>query len=476
MLEQGNEIAFLRKRVADLEGRLAERDSVGANGGRVLRKKNGHNGQNGRNGHNGQKTPSADIDPCLLRAALSGLSDGVIICDSNGRLLLFNSAAVAMLGQDVSDKAASEWSAHYGVYYEDGGPLVPANELPLVRAMTGESVDNVHLFARSEKRPTGTHLLCSARPIYNDEHVLQGAIVVCQDVGERLQIEKERERREKAEVQKHDAEMKSLRMAKVLQVLLDHLDIVVWSADENGVFTFHDGRGCEPIGIPRGSLLGKNIFELFPLSPGMQQAFMGTPQHDMSQVDTIVWENWYVPEKDHKKNVWNVIGLSLDVTKSHEAKAELEAKLALIERQQSVINDLETPVIQVWDRILTLPMVGVVDSRRAARVTDDLLEQVSRTQARFAILDLTGVEVVDTATAGHVLNIISAVRLLGAEGIITGIRPTIAQTIISLGLDLARVRTLATLRDGLAFAIRKLAEQEATSNTPVLRALRRGEP
>jgi rsbT co-antagonist protein RsbR len=73
------------------------------------------------------------------------------------------------------------------------------------------------------------------------------------------------------------------------------------------------------------------------------------------------------------------------------------------------------------------------------------------------------------------LNIISAVRLLGAEGIITGIRPNIAQTIISLGVDLSRVRTLATLRDGLAFAIRKLTDQEAAANTPLLRALHRTE-
>jgi anti-anti-sigma regulatory factor/PAS domain-containing protein len=404
---------------------------------------------------------------------LSSLSDGVIICDGKGRLLLFNEAAISMIGQDVTDRASSEWSAHYGVYYQEGGCLVPENELPLVRAMTGEAVDNVELFARSEKRPAGIHLQCSARPVYNDAHVLQGAIVVCRDISERKQIGAEISQRQTAEAHRQDAEKRSLRMASMLQVLLDHLDLVVWSVDDKGVFTFHDGRGSEPIGVPRGSLVGKNSFDLYPNSRGLQQAFLGTPQHDISADDKIIWENWYVPVKDHEGDAWNVIGLSLDITEAHRVKQDLEAKLALIERQQAVISDLETPVIQVWDRILTLPMVGVVDSRRASRVTDDLLDQVSRTQARFAILDLTGVEVVDTATAGHVVNIISAVRLLGAEGIITGIRPTIAQTIISLGVDLSRVRTLATLRDGLAFAIRRLAEQEAAASTPLLRAPQR---
>ncbi len=263
------------------------------------------------------------------------------------------------------------------------------------------------------------------------------------------------------------AEKQAQRMASMLRALLDHLPLVVWAIDHKGIFTFHDGIGAEPSGLPRGALTGQNIFELFPDSDTVLRALEGKPLHDIAVNENLVWENWYVPVRDEKEGVWNVIGLSLNITEAHQARTDLEAKLALIERQQAVIDDLETPIIQVWDHILTLPMVGMVDSRRAARLTDDLLTRVSRTQAKFAILDLTGVEVVDTATAAHLLNIIAAVRLLGAEGIITGIRPNIAQTIISLGLDLSRVRTLATLRDGLAFAIRKLGERDATKNGPV---------
>jgi anti-anti-sigma regulatory factor len=274
-----------------------------------------------------------------------------------------------------------------------------------------------------------------------------------------------------AEEQRVAIEKESTRMAKMLRVLLDSLELVVWSVDEEGIFTFHDGRGSESAGVPRGALVGKNIFDLYPDTAGLKRALGGIGQHNVSVSGDHTWETWYVPMRDRESEPWHVMGLSLNVTEAHQAKAELEAKLAVIEKQQSVIRDLETPIIQVWDRILTLPMVGVVDSRRAARVTDDLLNQVSRTQAVFAILDLTGVEVVDTATAGHMLNIISAVRLLGAEGIITGIRPNIAQTIIGLGVDLSRVRTLATLRDGLAFAIRKLAERTAVANTPILQPL-----
>jgi rsbT co-antagonist protein RsbR len=138
---------------------------------------------------------------------------------------------------------------------------------------------------------------------------------------------------------------------------------------------------------------------------------------------------------------------------------EMQNKLDLIERQQEVIRNLETPIMELWERVVTLPMVGVVDSARAARVMDDLLAAVSRLGARFAILDLTGVDTVDTATAAHLLGLISALRLLGTEGIITGIRPTVAQTVVSLGLDLSRVVTCANLREGLRLCIRRMQAQ-----------------
>jgi PAS domain S-box-containing protein len=143
-----------------------------------------------------------------------------------------------------------------------------------------------------------------------------------------------------------------------------------------------------------------------------------------------------------------------------ENNRHLASQLALVQRQREVIRNLETPILQVWDKVLTVPMLGVVDSGRAARVMDDLLAAVTRDQARFAILDLTGVELVDTATAAHLLSLISAVRLLGAEGIITGIRPNVAHTVVSLGLDLSSIIAKANLREGLSFAIRCMSADE----------------
>lgn len=111
--------------------------------------------------------------------------------------------------------------------------------------------------------------------------------------------------------------------------------------------------------------------------------------------------------------------------------------------------------------MLTLPIIGLVDSVRTAEVMDDLLQSVARVRARYAILDMTGVEVVDTQTASHLIGLIRAIRLLGAEGIITGIHPTIAQTIVALGVDLRGIVVRASLREALKYCIAAMSPQQA---------------
>jgi rsbT co-antagonist protein RsbR len=152
-----------------------------------------------------------------------------------------------------------------------------------------------------------------------------------------------------------------------------------------------------------------------------------------------------------------VVGVTLDISDTKRVEEELRAKLDLIERQQRVIRALSTPIIQVWDSVLTLPMVGVIDSARAAEIMQSLLNEVVRTRARYAILDMTGVDAIDTATASHLLSLIRAIQLLGAEGIVTGLQPSIAHTIVGLGLDLSDILTLATLREGLKLCMRKMS-------------------
>lgn len=152
----------------------------------------------------------------------------------------------------------------------------------------------------------------------------------------------------------------------------------------------------------------------------------------------------------------------LDILAKHEStNRELEAKLETIQMQQAAIRDLSTPIIEVWVGVLCLPVVGIVDSQRSAEMTEKLLESIVVKQARMAIVDITGIDVMDTKTADHFIKMAKAVRLLGAECILSGINPGIAQTLTHIGVDLVGLRTVRNLRDALQIYIREAARERA---------------
>lgn len=127
----------------------------------------------------------------------------------------------------------------------------------------------------------------------------------------------------------------------------------------------------------------------------------------------------------------------------------------LIARQQEELLELSTPVIKLWDGILAVPMIGTLDSNRTQMVMETLLQRIVETEASLAIIDITGVPTVDTLVAQHLLKTVTAIRLMGADCIISGIRPQIAQTIVHLGIDLQTVTSKATLADALALALKR---------------------
>jgi rsbT co-antagonist protein RsbR len=141
--------------------------------------------------------------------------------------------------------------------------------------------------------------------------------------------------------------------------------------------------------------------------------------------------------------------------RSDAYQRELEEKLSMIERQQTAIRELSTPVIEIWQGVLCLPIVGIMDSTRSAEMQDALLRAVTEKKARCTIIDITGIEVMDTGTADHFVRMAKAVRLLGAKCFLTGISPAIAQTIVHMGIDLAGVSTFRSLRDALRNYVRE---------------------
>jgi rsbT co-antagonist protein RsbR len=147
--------------------------------------------------------------------------------------------------------------------------------------------------------------------------------------------------------------------------------------------------------------------------------------------------------------------LVLDALGLYTTELYQQAREQLIARQQEELIELSTPVVQLWDGILALPLIGTLDSERTQVVMENLLERLVATGSSIAVIDITGVPTVDTLVAQHLLKTVSAAQLMGADCIISGIRPQIAQTIVHLGIDLSSVATKASLADAFGLALKR---------------------
>ncbi len=131
----------------------------------------------------------------------------------------------------------------------------------------------------------------------------------------------------------------------------------------------------------------------------------------------------------------------------------IRSREEIIRQQRADMLELSTPVIKVWDKILTLPIIGTLDSRRAQMMMESLLQKVVETGSTIAILDITGVRTMDTLVANHLIKTVTAARLMGARCILTGVSPAIAQTMVQLGIDLTQITTRAQMSDGIKLAL-----------------------
>jgi len=193
---------------------------------------------------------------------------------------------------------------------------------------------------------------------------------------------------------------------------------------------------------------------------------------------SCVWlEASYNPIFDQKGNVIRVVKFATDITESVRANEEIDIKakalaVALEQAQESeqirdemdrALQEMSTPVTPIWDGILLLPLVGVVDSTRTDDVMRKTLLRISEHQSKIFILDISGVPTVDTAVANQLVKITKATRFMGCETIISGLSPTIAHTMVDLGVDVGEVRTTSTLRDAFRIALKQVAAFNSNS-------------
>src|SRR2546430_207466 len=166
------------------------------------------------------------------------------------------------------------------------------------------------------------------------------------------------------------------------------------------------------------------------------------------------------PIRDREGALVGYVKIARDLTERREQEQ-------LMARQRDEILELSTPVIQVWDKILVLPLIGTLDSLRAARLTEGLLERIAQDQAEVVILDISGVPAIDTDVAQHLLKTVEAARLMGTASVLSGVRPETAQAIVHLGIELGSLRSRNSLRDALQLALQLVAAGPAVEREPV---------
>jgi len=249
--------------------------------------------------------------------------------------------------------------------------------------------------------------------------------------------------------------------SELLQLLVDTAtDFAIILLDEKGVVITWNAAAERLKGWKANEIIGQSFNRFYPpedIARGKTEMELKMAREQGRFED----EGWRV-RKDGSRFWANVIITALrdkegrlrgfgKVTRDLSERKQSEEKL---KKQAEEIMEMATvPVVQVWEGIMLVPLIGMLDSQRTQQLMERLLHRVTETGSPIALLDITGVPAIDTQTAQHLIETVSAVRLLGAEVILTGVRPVIAQTLVHLGIDLANVITRASLAAGLRMAL-----------------------
>lgn len=248
--------------------------------------------------------------------------------------------------------------------------------------------------------------------------------------------------------------------------MLEQIPTPVMAINKDFELIFLNRAGLQLLDLPWDELCGRTCHSIF------NSEHCNTPQCRMYQVmeggesvsvrnnitlkgRTIPIEYTAASLKDHEGNIIGGIEYLQDIS-------ERVAQEQKLKEQSRTIMEISTPAIKLWDRIIILPVVGVVDSLRAQQMMNTMLEKIMSATAKVIILDIQGVAAVDTAVANHLIKIAKATKLMGCRCIISGISPAVAETLVELGIDLGGVATNSTLKDALsdAFSIMNLSVTE----------------
>jgi anti-anti-sigma factor len=368
-----------------------------------------------------------------LAAVLNAAGDGITVQDRSGRLVYANEAAARMSGyatvQELLEAPLTDVLAKWEMTDEDGAPF-PPDQFPARMALNGERPDSVTLHARSVEAGEERWTIVRATPVFGGDGAVQFAVSVMTDVTEQMRAQER------------------LRLyGETIAHSTDGIAII----DLQGRYVEQNAAHQEMIGYSNEELKGKtpaiHLDEQDFVAIYQDLARMGRHRGEYTsrakdgtvrQVDLSAFA-----VLDDSGKPYCYVGIKRDVTER-------------VLREQ-LIRELSVPILQVRDRMLLLPVIGVMDQERASLLTSRLLATVRETRARAVVLDVTGVAFVDAFVANVLYQIVKAAGLLGAEVLVTGVSTQVAKALTGLGLDLAALRTQGDLQGGMEEAERMLA-------------------
>ncbi len=310
-----------------------------------------------------------------------------------------------------------------------------------------------------ETHPDGrvTWVSTTKIPRYDKKGKIIGILGLSKDVTTRKELE------EKLESKLKELGKEAMLKSSLLDALLEHIPDRIYFKDKESRFLDVSKSKAEGTGLKREEFKGKTDFDFFSEEEAKvmsedEMKIMETGESVVDKVQKIEMsdgkERWFsqtkVPFFDKNGNIMGTLGITRDVTSVKTLELEKQEK---IEAQKEELLELSTPVINVWEGILTVPILGALDSERASRISEALLTEIVEKRAAAAIIDISGISAVDSAVADRLIRTAKAVRLVGAEAVLTGVGIEIAQTIADLGIDMGGLKTMSTLADGLRYVI-----------------------
>lgn len=247
------------------------------------------------------------------------------------------------------------------------------------------------------------------------------------------------------------------------RVFFERSPDAIFVEDLSGVVLEVNDAACRLHDLPREEILGKNVADLVPTEQ-RQSVIENFPRLGTGQLEHFEGFSWTrdgqaIPVEVRASRIEYrqrpvVLLIVRDISERKQAENE-QSRLQeeIIRMQATALAELSTPLIPISDDVLVMPLIGTIDARRAEQIVDTLLEDVAGSQARIAILDITGVALVDTHVANTLIRAAQAIRLLGAQVVLTGIRPEVAQALVGLGVDLSALVTRSTLQSGIVYAM-----------------------